>query len=153
MAGLFTTDENLFLNHGFEDIGVADWSDFSFDFVFLTPFEKALVGHDCGGDFWKTEIVRDCGDNFVAVNYGAVAVDEEAAVAVAIEGCTEVELVGFNKIDKSIKMSAATIIVNAGAVVGIGVNCGNFCAEGFEDLLGSNRSCTVGTIESDFVAS
>ena len=49
-------------------------------------------------------------------------------------------------------MSAAAVIVDSGTVFGISIDRGNFCTKRSKDLLGSNRGCAIGAVETNSIA-
>ena len=93
VAGLFPANLNVVSTHSIGDIGVTDGGDFGGDVVVFGPVEEALIGHDGDGDVVEVEVTCEDGDDLVAVYLVALVVDEEAAIAVAIESNAEVEMV------------------------------------------------------------
>ena len=93
VAGLFPADFNVVSTHSFGDVGVADGGDFGGDVVVFGPVEEALVGHDGDSDAVEVEVTCEDDDDLVAVYFVSLAIDEKTAVAVAIKGDAEVEMV------------------------------------------------------------
>ena len=93
VTGLFPADFDVVSTHSFGDVGVANGGDFGGNVVVFGPVEEALVGHDSDSDAVEVEVACEDGDDLVAVYFLSLVIDEKAAVAVAIKGDTEVEMV------------------------------------------------------------
>ena len=108
-----------------------------------------MVGHDSNGDLVKAEMVGKNSDNLVAVYQIAKFIYTEAAVAVAVEGNAEVEMVCSDEILERFWVSGAAVVVDFGVIVGVGVDKLSFGAEVVKNRFADDRGGTIGAVKSE----
>ena len=89
------------------------------------------------------------GDDLVAVDKIALLVDTKTAVAVAVKSDAEVEMVVGDELLEEFGMSATTMVVDFGVVVGVAMDELGLSTEGFENGFADDGSGTVGTVDTD----
>ena len=89
------------------------------------------------------------GEHLVAVYLIAFGIDGETAVAVAVEGEAEIEMLVDDELAELLEMGAAAVLVDVSVVIFTTVDELDFGAEGFEDLGTNGTGGAVGAIHAE----